>query len=174
MEKYLVFILLAIFHTRWATPVLVCESNSDCDEARDPYCCKKIKQCRSNCVLQNCTSNTDCGSPGERCKHGKCLPVSAPSRTKDDRSPALVIVFVAVCLFVFVCIIVAPVCCCVRCAGGFCDRRLARGNVAAGRHAGWNFGDGGGGGGDGGGGGGGGGGGDGGGGGGGGGGDGGC
>ena len=33
MEKYLVFILLAIFHTQLATPVLGCESNSaDCDD----------------------------------------------------------------------------------------------------------------------------------------------
>ena len=99
MEKCLVFILLAIFHTRWATPVLVCESNSDCDQAGDTYCCKKIKQCRSSCDLQDCTSNTDCGSPDERCFDAwkQCLPVS-PSRTKskDDRTPGVVIVIVAI------------------------------------------------------------------------------
>ena len=131
MEKCLVFILLAIFHTRRATPVLVCESNSDCDQAGDTYCCKKIKQCRSSCDLQDCTSNTDCGSPDERCFDAwkQCLPVS-PSRTKskDDRTPGVVIVIVAIGLSMFM------VCCnCVKCARAFCDHHLhhARGKSSA-------------------------------------------
>ena len=56
MEKHVIFmtfILFAIFHTQWATPVLGCESNSDCDQGL--YCCKTIKRCRLSCFQRLCT-----------------------------------------------------------------------------------------------------------------------
>lgn len=93
MEKHVVFILLAIFDTQWATPVLGCESNSDCDQGL--YCCKTTKRCRLSCFQQVCSSKTDCGPPEERCIRGECVRVS-PTNLKDDRSQVLVAVFAAI------------------------------------------------------------------------------
>lgn len=88
----------------------VCNSNANCLNDVQPYCCGhryKRRLCSNTCVGWECRSNSDCGGPGECCVDSKCTK----SECIDEISSLkIVIVLASVVVFAVLCAVLIATC----------------------------------------------------------------